>query len=60
MAQVALAQKPLDVAVARRADPIAAQRWAFVAIAHRIGLVALLAVLAVDKRSGRNRIGIAG
>ena len=52
MAQVALAQKPLEVAVAGRADLLAAQRGALVAVALRVGLVALLAVVAIDQRAG--------
>jgi hypothetical protein len=40
MAEVALAEKPLEIAVTRRADTLAAQRWPLVSVSLRIGLVA--------------------
>ena len=48
MAQVALTQKPLKVAVGSRTNPFAAQRGPLVAVALRVGLVALLAVVAIE------------
>lgn len=59
MAQVALAQKPLNVTVGSRANPFAAQRGTLVAVALRVGLVALLAVFAKDKRAGGSCFGLA-
>lgn len=60
MPEIALAEEPLNVAIGYGANPCAAQRWALVPVALRIGLVALLAMVAVDKRAGRNRLRIAG
>ena len=60
MAQVTLAQKPLEVAVTGGANFCAAQRGALAAVALRVGLVALLAVFAIHQPAGRNRLRIAG
>jgi len=59
MAQVALAQKPLEVAVADIANSLAVKRGPFVAVALRVGLVALLAVFTKYKRAGGNCFGLA-
>jgi len=48
VAQVALAQKPLEVAVAGRANSFAAQRGALVAVALRVDLIGIAG-------SGRDR-----
>ncbi len=59
MAQVALTQKPFEVAVAKIADSFTAQRGALVAVAPRVGLMALLAVVAIDERAGGGCIRLA-
>lgn len=60
MAQIALAQKPLQVAVACIADILAVQRGMLVSVALGVRLVALLAMVAIDKRPGRYRIRLPG
>jgi len=59
MVQVALAEEPLEVAVAERANSFAAQRGTLVAVAPRVGLMALLAMAAIDERSGGDGFGLA-
>jgi hypothetical protein len=58
--QIALAQKPLEVAVGCGANSLAAERWALAAIAHGVRLVALLAVIAINMRPGCPGVQIAG
>ena len=58
--EVALAQKPLEVAVGGRADAFAPQGGFLRPSPVRVGLVALLAVIAIEKRPGVDGFGIAG
>ena len=58
VAHVALAQKPLDVAVACRAQPFTVKRGPLVPVSSCVGLVTLLAVLAIDQFPGRSRFGL--
>ena len=60
MTKVALAEKPLDVAVGRGANPVAAQCGPLVAVALRVGPVALQAMIAIDERAGHNCLGMIG
>lgn len=60
MAEVALAKEPLEVAVGGGLDPFGAQRWLFMAVAGRVGFVALLAVLLVDQSTGGDGFGPGG
>src|SRR5271165_2550635 len=64
VADVPLAKKPLNVAVGCGTNPLTAEGWPLVAVAHGIGFMALQAVVAIDKppsslgfRIGRERIG---
>lgn len=58
--QVALAEEPLEVAVGRRFDVVAAQGRPFAAVAHGIGAVALLAVLSIDEGAGSGALRAVG
>jgi hypothetical protein len=60
MAQVALAEKPFDVTVGCHANPLAAERWPLVVVAHGVGHMALQAMVAVDQGSGGNGIRLVG
>lgn len=56
VAEIALAEKPLEVAVTGRLDPLAAKRGPFFSVTPSVCLVALQAVVAVKKCACRNRI----
>lgn len=58
--QVSLAKKPLEIAVGRLANSLAAQGRLFVPVALRVGLVALEAMIAIEQRPGRNCIRLPG
>lgn len=60
MAEIALAQEPLEVAVGGRTDALTPERRLLAAIAHRVRLVALPAMVAVEQSAGRNGFGPAG
>lgn len=57
MADVALAEEPLKIAVGRSLDAVAPQRWFLVPISHAVILVALFAMLLVDLGSGAGAVG---
>lgn len=59
MTQVALAEKPFEVAVAEVANSFAAQRGSLSTVALRVGLMALLTVVAIDERAGGGCFGLA-
>jgi hypothetical protein len=54
MAKVSLPQEPLDIPVRCGANALSAQGRPLVAIAHRVRLVALQAMVTIDKSSGLN------
>lgn len=60
MAEIALAQEPLEVAIGGRLHAGAAQGRFLAAVTHGVGFVAVLAMLAVDQSTRRNRIGMGG
>jgi len=60
MTEIALAKKPFDVAVTRGADMLAAQRRPLFPVPLGVRHVALLAMFAVQKRAGRDRVGPVG
>jgi hypothetical protein len=60
VAEIALAQKPLEVAIRGGTNVVAFKGRLFAAVAHRVGLVALLTVFAVNEGACRNRFGAAG
>ena len=60
MAEVALAEEPFEIAVSRGADMAAAQRRLFVPVALRVGHVAWLAMIAVEKGARRDGVGPIG
>lgn len=58
MGQIPLTKEPLDIAVGCRADMITVQGRSLVAVAARVGFVALGAVFVVDPRTGCDRFGL--
>jgi len=60
MAKVALAEEPFEIAVTHGADMLAAQGRALVPVSQGVGLVAGLAVIAVENGASRDRIGPVG
>lgn len=60
MAEVALAEKPLDVTVGCGSDAFAAERRPLVPVAGTVGLVTLLAMIAIKERTGFGRLGVGG
>ncbi len=60
MAEITLAQKPLNIAIGRRPHPIAAQSRLFATVAHGVRLMALQAVIAIDDRACRNGLRVSG
>ena len=58
MGKIALAQKPLEIAIGGGADAIGAEGWFLVSVTHGIGLVTVLAVLPVEDRAGGGRLGL--
>ena len=59
MGKIALAQKPLEIAIGGGADAVGAEGWFLVSVARGIGLVTVLAVLSVEDRAGGRRLGLA-
>lgn len=59
VAEVTLPQEPFDVAIAGVAQLWAAQRGTLVPVTLGVGLVALLAVVAIDKSAGMDRLCLA-
>jgi len=55
-AEVPLPEKPLEVAVCYCLNSVAAERRLLFAVSHRVRLVALLAMLAIDESARRDRI----
>lgn len=60
MGQVALAEKPLEIAVGGGADVVGFEGGFFLPVAGAVGLVALLAVVAIEEGPGLNRLRTAG
>jgi hypothetical protein len=60
MAEVSLAQKPLEISVRSGANALAAQGRPFVAIARSARLMALEAMIAIDKFAGLGRLRTTG
>ena len=56
MTQIALAEEPLEIAVARGPDVLASQRGPLVSVTLGVRHVTLLAMIAVEKGSGRDRV----
>ena len=59
MGEVALTEEPLEVAVGCGADVVAAEGWTLVAVAARVGFVALGAVVRVDEGAGGDSLRLA-
>lgn len=58
MAQVTLSKKPFDIAIGCSTYPLAAQRWPFLTITHRIGLVALHTMIAKYQGPSRDSLRV--
>jgi len=58
MAQIALAQKPLEITVASGANVFAAKGRFLVAVSHGVGTMTLGAVVTVDQSAGGYRFGM--
>ena len=59
MAQIALTQKPLDIAIAGRLQPWTPQCRTFVPVAHGIGLVTLQTMLTINQAASLDRFSVA-
>lgn len=60
MAQIALAQEPFEIAIGGGADVIGFEGRLLFPVACPVGLVALLAMVAIKNASGGDRVGLAG